>query len=115
MQKWALILLFMAGSQVFVSAAPNSVAKPDQLLLKKSTSAWLKASHADKAWVGLSLIGALELKKAYKGPKNKRIAAKKITDCIDYIAKGLIKKKIKPAIVAEVGFLCAINEGFVKK
>ncbi len=95
-----------------------ALSKVDTQLIKKTTTEWLQAKPKDKELVGLSIVGALEQKQAYKGPKGHQgrlKAAKKISVCIDYIAKGLIKKKIKPALVGEAGFLCAINSGFVKK
>lgn len=110
-----LLLLFSA-----MQTAPSwALSKVDTQLIKKTTSAWLKAPSKDKELVGMSIVVALEQKQAYKGPKGHQgrlKAAKKISACIDYIAEGMRKKKInKPAVVGEVGFLCAINEGFVKK
>ncbi|MBT9548635.1 MAG: hypothetical protein IV090_24790 [Candidatus Sericytochromatia bacterium] len=111
----ALVLLLLSGWQMAPSLALNKV---DTHLIKKTTAEWLKAKPKDKELVGLSIVGALEQKQAYKGPKGHQgrlKAAKKISVCIDYIAKGLIQKKIKPVVVGEAGFLCAINSGFVKK
>ena len=110
-----LLLLLLSGWQMPPSLA---LSKVDTHLVKKTTSEWLKAKPKDKELVGLSIVSALEQKQAYKGPKGHQgrlKAAKKISTCINYIAKGLIRKKIKPVVVGEAGFLCAINLGFVKK
>lgn len=116
--RCALTALLLLGVSLW-PLSPGAALKVDTQLIKKTTREWLQAQPKDKEMVGMSIVVTLEQKRAYKGPKGHQgrlKSAKKISACIEYIAQGLLKKKIhKPVVVGEAGFLCAINEGFVKK